>query len=290
VEMNFRAFWDEKKIAVDKTLEGVFADHTSRLAEAIRYSLFSGGKRLRPLLAVAVHEALGGTLEKVVNSACAVELFHTASLILDDLPSMDNSDDRRGKPSCHKVFGESTAILAAVGLASKAFEILTGEFSLNKISSSIVLNIVQEAARRIGTCGVIGGQFYELEMNQNPADRDGLRDKLDYIVSNKTVPLFLLPATIGASLAGAKDDRLFDCLDYANHLGYALQISDDLLDRGESNQITFPRVFGIEESQRLLEEKTAGALAAIAGWGEEAWPLRELIRYVLNRALQKETA
>ena len=231
--MDIERVLTEKKGIVDKALREdlsvYFANGKSKLYEAMHYSLFPGGKRLRPMLAIVINELLGGNIEKVINSACAVELFHTATLILDDLPSMDNSDYRRGKPSCHKVFGESTAILASIGLASKAFEVLSNEFRANNIPSSVIVTIIHEAARRIGVFGVVGGQYADLNANQSPADlKRNEKEKLDYIALNKTAPLFILSATVGAYLASAQEREIFALIEYARNIGYAFQISDDL--------------------------------------------------------------
>jgi len=279
---------DEKKKIVDealkKDLSVYFGSDDSKLYEAMHYSLFPGGKRLRPILAILINEALGGNFEKVINSACAIELFHTATLILDDLPSMDNSDYRRGRLSCHKVFGESTTILASIGLASRAFEVLSNEFRTNNIPSSVIVTIVREAAQRIGVFGVIGGQFADLNPDRIQSDiRKSDKEKLDYIALQKTAPLFILAATVGAYLANAEEHKIFAMIEYAKNFGYAFQVSDDLIDIEDTNPMTFPKIYGFDASLQLLKEKIEQAISSIDFLDNRAEPLREIAHLIVNR-------
>lgn len=257
----------------------------SKLYQAMAYTLFPGGKRLRPILTLLVNEVLDGCLE-VINAACAIELFHTATLILDDLSSMDNSDYRRSKLSCHKVFGESTAILASIALISRGFEVLTNEFKASKIRSSVVLDPIIEAAQLLGTHGLIGGQFADLEADRaSKSDPKSLdKERLDFIALHKTAPLFMLPASVGAHLADAKRREISAVREYAKQLGYAFQVSDDLLDWGEEKLLTFPKVYGLDASRRLLKEKIDEAILSIDFLGERADPLRQLAYLILKRA------
>ena len=278
---------DEKKKIVDEALEKnlsvYFGSDESKLYEAMHYSLFPGGKRLRPILAILINEALGGKIDKVINSACAIEFIHSALLILDDLPSMDNSDFRRGKPSCHKMFGESTAILASIGLVSRAFEVLSDEFKANSIPHSVIVTIIRELAQRIGVHGAIGGQFADLNAGQNLIDLKNNREKLDFIALHKTASLFILSATVGAYLAKAQEHEIFALIEYATNLGYAFQVSDDLIDLEDANPLTFPKVYGFDQSVCLLREKIEQAISNIGFLGKRSDSLKNIAHLILNR-------
>lgn len=285
--MNIEQVLAKKKIIIDKVLKKnlsiYFANDQSKLYETMHYSLFPGGKRLRPILAIVINEVLGGEIDKVMNSACAIEFIHSALLILDDLPCMDNSDFRRGNPSCHKKFGESTAILASIGLVSRAFEILSNEFKANNIPSSVVLTIIQETAKRIGVFGAISGQFADLNAGQNLTNLKNDKEKLDYIALHKTASLFILSATVGAYLANAKERGIRALIEYARNFGYAFQVSDDLIDLEDTNSLTFPKVYGFDQSLHLLEEKIEQAISNIDFLGKRSEPLRDIARLILNR-------
>lgn len=279
---------DEKKKIVDEALEKnlsvYFGSDESKLYEAMHYSLFPGGKRLRPILAILINEALGGKIDKVINSACAIEFIHSALLILDDLPSMDNSDFRRGKPSCHKMFGESTAILVSIGLVSRAFEVLSDEFRVNSIPHSVIETIIREVAQRIGVFGAIGGQFADLNAGQNLIDLKNDIEKLDYIALHKTASLFILSATVGAYLANAQEHEILALIEYARNLGYAFQVSDDLIDLEDTNSLTFPKVYGFDQSLQLLRKKIEQTISSIDFLGKRSEPLRDIAHLILNRA------
>ncbi len=285
--MHIEQLLEEKKKIVDKALEEnlsiYFGKNESKLYTAIHYSLFPGGKRLRPILAMVINEVLGGKIDKVMNSACAVEFIHSALLILDDLPCMDNSDSRRGKPSCHKEFGESTAILASIGLICRAFEVLSNEFKANNIPSSVILTIIQETAKQIGVFGVISGQFSDLNAGQNLIDLKNDRDKLDYIALHKTASLFILSATVGTYLANAKGRQIHALIEYARNFGYAFQVSDDLFDTEDTNPLTFPKVYGFDQSLHLLKQKIEQAISNIDFLGKRSESLRDIARFILNR-------
>jgi geranylgeranyl diphosphate synthase type II len=285
--MRIKQLLDEKKKIIDKALENnlsvYFGNIESKLYTAMHYSLFPGGKRLRPILAIVINEVLGGKIDKVINSACAIEFIHSALLILDDLPSMDNSDFRRCKPACHKMFGESTAILTSIGFISRSFEMLSNEFKTNNIPSSVIVTIVQEVAQRIGVFGVIGGQFADLNPDQNHMDLKNDKDKLDYIALHKTASLFILSATVGAYLANAKGHEIHALIEYARNFGYAFQVSDDLIDTEDTNSLTFPKVYGFDQSLHLLKQKIEQSISNINFLGKRSKPLRDIARLILNR-------
>lgn len=254
------------------------------LDAAIRYSLFAGGKRLRPALALAAAELVSGSDRPALSVACALEMIHTYSLIHDDLPSMDNDDLRRGKPTCHKAFNESTAILAGDGLLTMAFEqaAMTGS-----------TEIVREIARAAGVAGMVGGQQFDLEGEGQQLDMAGLQQ----IHRAKTGALIRVALRAGGMAGGASAAELSALTDYGEHLGLAFQITDDILDvvgteaklgkpigsdvgRGKS---TYPALVGLDASKQLAAEAVAGAIAALDYFGDDAAVLRSLAEYLTSR-------
>ena len=264
--------------------------HVPRLAEAVRYSALGGGKRLRPALALGAAEACGGAPELALPVAAAVEMIHTYSLIHDDLPAMDDDDFRRGRPTSHKVFGEALAILAGDALLTQAFEVLAGDAA---IAPERRLAIVREVAAAGGPAGLVGGQVADLEGE----GRDLTLPELEFIHARKTGALILASVRGGAIAAGAPPARLEALSEYARRLGLCFQIVDDLLDvegdpaatgKGTGRdstrrKATFPAVFGLEASRQRAAELVEEALAALAGFGAEADPLRALARFVGRR-------
>jgi len=262
------------------TWEGVPAS----LLEAVRYSLFAGGKRLRPALALGAAEVVSGDDSVALPVACALEMIHTYSLIHDDLPAMDDDDLRRGKPTCHKVYGEATAILAGDALLTMAFDAAaeTG-------STAIVRSLAQAA----GAGGMVGGQQLDLDGEGKQLDLVALRR----IHRAKTGALIQVSLRCGAMAAGATETQVEALADYGKHLGLAFQITDDILDvvgaeavigkpvgSDESrDKSTYPALLGLDESRRLAGEAVASALAALGVFGEEAENLRNLARFVADR-------
>ena len=254
------------------------------LLEAIRYSLFAGGKRLRPALALGAAEVVSGDGAPALPVACALEMIHTYSLIHDDLPAMDDDDLRRGKPTCHKAFGEATAILAGDALLTMAFAIAAETGSTA---------IVRELALAAGVGGMVGGQQMDLE---GEGQQLGL-EALQRIHRAKTGALIRVSARCGAMVAGGSTAQVAALTAYGEHLGLAFQITDDMLDvsgteavigkrvgSDESrNKSTYPALLGLDESRRLAMEAVARAIAALESFGGEAAALRDLARYVLSR-------
>jgi geranylgeranyl diphosphate synthase type II len=258
--------------------------------QAMRYSVMGGGKRLRPSLVMAGAEAVGGTAADVLSAACAVELIHVYSLIHDDLPAMDNDDFRRGKLTSHRVFGEAVAVLAGDALLTLAFQLLAE----NKAGCpGDVLKVLYEAALGAGTGGLIGGQIVDTFSAGEDIDESTLK----YIHRNKTGALYRIAIRTGAILAGAREEELEALSRYAEHLGLAFQIKDDILDlEGEENKIgkpvgsdlknskaTYPALFGLEKSREKARLECDGALAALSGFGQQADFLRLLVQFVINR-------
>jgi geranylgeranyl diphosphate synthase type II len=259
--------------------------------KAMRYSLFAGGKRIRPMLCMAAASAVSDAVEGVENAACTLELIHTYSLIHDDLPALDNDDLRRGRPTCHKVFGEAMAILAGDALLTLAFEVLS---KLPDTQESRKARLVMELATAAGTAGgMIGGQVHDLEGEGKPPDAR----LLESIHRAKTGALLRASLRMGGIYAGADDEQLAALSCFGEHAGLCFQIVDDLLDIEQSSEalgktagkdaqqhkITFPSVYGIEESHRMAEQQRILAHAAVHNLGNRAARLREIADLIARR-------
>jgi len=254
------------------------------LRRAIEYSLFAGGKRLRPALALGAAEIVSGDDAVALPAACALEMIHTYSLMHDDLPSMDNDDLRRGKPTSHKVFGEAIAILAGDGLLTMAFDIA---------ARSGNVRIIEEIAHAAGVAGMVGGQVIDLESENKHAGLEQLRR----LHACKTGALIRGSVRCGAILAGADDAGLDALTRYAEHIGLAFQIADDILDvvgteaalgkpigsDEASQKSTYPALVGIEKARELGREAVDAAIEALAPFGAEAENFRALALYIIER-------
>ena len=258
---------------------------------AMAHALTSPGKRLRPVLTLAVAELFGETGPPVLDLACAVELVHACSLILDDLPSMDDATLRRGRPTTHVEFGEAVALLAAFGLLNRAYALVAeaaGKLALRRYTPE---DMVHHLADAIGSGGLIGGQA--LDLASRPEEMD--LDRLEYIHSHKTGALFIAAGELGAMAADARRRDLEAVTRYAKNLGLAFQISDDLLDVTASREeagkdvgqdvgkVTFVRLLGVEGARTLAGELLAFAGASIEPLGRRAEPLAEIARFVRSR-------
>jgi geranylgeranyl diphosphate synthase, type II len=256
---------------------------------AIESSLFAPAKRLRPILSLLVADVLKGEPAAVLPAGCAVEMVHTASLILDDLPSMDDARTRRGRPTCHVVHGEATAILAAFALLNRAFEILALGWPDGPDADGRSA-IGRELARAVGTEGMIAGQSKDLLMTDRRIDLP----TLEFIHSRKTGALFTASAAIGAMATRARPAEVKAVVAYAKNLGLAFQITDDIIDvvggqeagkdvGKDLKKTTFVSFSGVEGAQTLAEELITTSVAALEAFGTRAEPLRELARYVAVR-------
>jgi geranylgeranyl diphosphate synthase type II len=257
---------------------------------AMRYSLFAGGKRIRPLLALAAAEAVCGDSGEAVTAACSLELVHTYSLIHDDLPALDNDDLRRGRPTCHKVYGEAIAILTGDALLTLAFQVL----AQCRCNPQAKVSMIEELSRAAGTVrGMIAGQVHDLEgERQQPT-----AELLERIHRAKTGALLRASVRIGALCANATRKQYEALSAYGEHVGLAFQIVDDLLDVEQSSEalgktagkdaaqhkITFPAVYGVAESHRMAEEQLALAHAALDPFGDRAVRLRQLAELIVHR-------
>jgi len=292
--MTFRDYLKEQLERIDGELDRLApAAETppQTLHRAMRYSLFAGGKRVRPILCMEAARVAGEPGPGLITAACSLELIHTYSLIHDDLPALDNDDLRRGRPTCHKVFGEAVAILAGDALLTLAFEVLATAPGADEACRAAM---VRELARAAGTPGgMVAGQVADLEGEGKPPDAR----LLETIHRAKTGALLRASVRIGAIYAGAGEAQLAALSRYGEHIGLAFQIVDDLLDVEESSEalgktagkdaaqqkLTFPAVYGIDESHRMAESELRGALAALEPFGERAVHLRELAEFIVHR-------
>ena len=292
--MNLRDYLARQQQQVDTELDRLTPSETTppeTIHRAMRYSLFAGGKRIRPILCLEAARAVSDHARGVAAAACALEMVHTYSLIHDDLPALDNDDLRRGKPTCHKVFGEAMAILAGDALLTLAFRVL-GE--IEAVADASKVRMITELALAAGTPGgMIAGQVNDLEGEGKTPDPV----LLGTIHRAKTGALLRASVRLGAICAGADDERLEALSRYGEHTGLAFQIVDDLLDVEESStalgktagkdaaqrKITFPAVYGIEESRRMAERERALAHQALEVLGERAGRLKELADLIVHR-------
>ena len=264
------------------------------LHKAMRYSVFAGGKRVRPILMLAACETVGGTVTQALPAACAMEMIHTYSLVHDDLPAMDDDDFRRGNPTNHKVFGEAVAILAGDALLTQAFVLLSSSKNLSLVPPEQLLAVVQEISRCAGSHGMVGGQVVDME---SEGSREIDLATVQYIHTHKTGALIKASVKAGAILGGADEASLAALTSYGEAVGLAFQIADDVLDiEGTTEQLgkdagsdqargkaTYPAIMGLAESKRRANELVGMALQSLAAFDEKAEPLREIARYIVAR-------
>lgn len=279
---------------VEKSLRSAVPAASAKPAtihRAMRYSLLSGGKRLRPLLCCAASEACGGTVRMALPAACAVEMIHAYSLIHDDLPCMDDDDLRRGRPTSHKVFGEGMAVLAGDALLTEAFAVLS---KARPAGSYTTADLVAELARAAGSRGLIAGQVADLEAEgRRPSE-----PALYFIHAAKTGMLLRASLKLGAMSAGAKKAQVNVLDRFGFCLGLAFQIQDDILDATQTakklgktagkdaaaGKMTFPALFGLDESRELAEQWTSDAIGSLKPFG----PHGEILRGLAERLLRRE--
>lgn len=266
------------------------------LYESMKYSLLAGGKRLRPVLLLASCEFAGGSIREAIPYACAVEYIHTYSLIHDDLPAMDNDDLRRGIPTNHKVYGDAIAILAGDGLLTTAFEVISKDMMLYFDSPEKMMkrvNAAYQIASGAGCQGMVAGQVSDIEAENAIASNE----MLEYIHLNKTAALFKASIKAGLYLGDYDDKMITDMSKYADNLGLAYQIADDILDVvGNKEELgkntgsdekrhknTYTSINGLDEARRRLEELTSGAVEAIADYYDNAEFFRDLVLELAER-------
>jgi geranylgeranyl diphosphate synthase type II len=296
--MELKTYLATKKALVDEAMESYLQPRTDLppvLLEARRYSVFAGGKRLRPILALAAGEAVGGRPEPILPAACAIEMIHTYSLIHDDLPAMDNDDYRRGKPTNHKVFGEDIAIVAGDGLLTYAFELLGTAYGDGLVSPEVGLCLARELATAAGTTGMVAGQVVDL-----CSEGEGLDPgTLNYIHRHKTGDMITVSVRMGAIVSGASKAELAALTEYARHLGLAFQISDDVLDvvgdrkklgktagkDAKQKKMTYVALYGLEEARAKVHDTLDMAKAALTMFSDSGGtePLQALADFVAIR-------
>lgn len=293
--MDLKEYLKRKSQQVDQVLQELLPPpegYPGLIHEAMSYSVFAGGKRLRPVLCLASAEALGKESRPLLPAACALEMIHTYSLIHDDLPAMDNDDYRRGKLTNHKVYGEGMAVLAGDALLTLAFEVLS-DYGARCGEPLRALQVIREVAQAAGTLGMIGGQAVDLKSEGKAIEKE----TLTYIHTHKTGALFLASLRAGAILSGASEKELQAVSGYAGHFGLAFQITDDLLDiEGEeaklgksvgsdvkNNKATYPALYGLEQSRILAREAVEKALQSLQPLKGDTEPLVMLAQYLLER-------
>jgi geranylgeranyl diphosphate synthase, type II len=291
--MNLPPFFEEDRLAVDAQLERLLpADSVQphSIHQAMRYSVFAGGKRIRPILCLEAARIFEADTSPALYPGCAIEFIHTYSLIHDDLPALDNDDLRRGKPTSHKKFGEANAILAGDGLLTLAFETI----SAAPVSPERRVAMVAEIAGAAGTVnGMVGGQVADLESEGKQVGPE----TLEYIHRSKTAALIRASVTAGALCAGAVGEDVARLRRFGENIGWAFQVTDDILDVEESSaalgktagkdiaqqKATYPAVFGLERSHQFAEELSAKAIGELDFFGARAERLRDIAEFLVAR-------
>jgi geranylgeranyl diphosphate synthase, type II len=291
--MNLPFFFEQDRISVDASLDGLLPPESAQppsIHQAMRYSVFAGGKRIRPILCLESMRIFVADVTPALHPACAIEFIHTYSLIHDDLPALDNDDFRRGKPTCHKKFGDATAILAGDALLTLAFETIAAA----PVSADRRVAILAEIASAAGTInGMVGGQVADLEA----AGHRIVPEMLEYIHRSKTAALIRASISSGALCAGASSEDVSRLRRYGASLGLLFQVTDDILDVEESSaalgktagkdvaqqKATYPSVYGLERSHQIANELAATAIAELAPFGDRALRLREIAQYLVSR-------
>lgn len=292
--MDIKRYLSESKKLVDDCLERLLPPDNEKPAtihKAMRYSVFAGGKRVRPILVLASGECLAGNRDALLCIGAAVEMMHTYSLIHDDLPALDNDDLRRGIPTCHKMFGDAIAILAGDALMTRCYQVLAG---IPGLTDATRVRIIGEIAAATGTVnGMIGGQVVDLESEGKPISADVLQ----YIHYSKTGALLKACIRCGALAAGANETVLRALTEFGQKIGLVFQIVDDVLDVTSSSEVlgktagkdekvkkaTYPALYGIEASKNKAKELADSAMDDIRDFGEKADFLRGIAAFVVSR-------
>ncbi|WP_320674817.1 geranylgeranyl diphosphate synthase CrtE [Prochlorococcus sp. MIT 1341] len=289
---DFSNYLEKAKASIEIALdESLGPEEPEELRKAMRYSLLAGGKRLRPILCLAACELAGGDPQNAIPTAVALEMIHTMSLIHDDLPSMDNDDLRRGRPTNHKVFGDAVAILAGDALLTRAFEMVS--LRSPNVPASRLIKVVGELSLVAGAPGLVGGQVVDLKSEGKKVDLE----TLEFIHLHKTGALLNACVICGALISGAEDNLLHALRKYAKGIGLAFQIIDDILDVTASSEVlgktagkdlladktTYPKLLGLSESKKRAEALVSDAKEALKPWGKASAPLLALADYITKR-------
>jgi geranylgeranyl diphosphate synthase, type II len=290
-----KAYLQDRRNIVEEALQRYLPSQGNIPADiynAVHYSVFAGGKRIRPILCLAAVDAVGGNLAPAMPVACALELIHTYSLIHDDLPAMDNDDFRRGKPTSHKVFGEAIAILAGDALLTEAF-VLLSRSEKERLPVQRRLSVIQEIAQAAGISGMVGGQALDVLSEKGLPNKDILGE----IHRRKTGALIVAAIKAGAILFNASKDKVKALSQYGANIGMAFQIADDILNvEGNSEllgketgsdavrgKVTYPSLLGLDAAKEKLKQHIDASIENIANFDERARPLRIIARYIEER-------
>jgi geranylgeranyl diphosphate synthase type II len=292
--MEFKTWLKAKINKTEKYLQIYVPEKDNRqksIYESMRYSLFAGGKRIRPVLMMETFTMFKENEDSIMPFACALEMIHTYSLIHDDLPAMDDDDFRRGKPTNHKVYGDAMAILAGDGLLNKAFETVSNNISKIDIPAERILKSLEILSNASGSEGMIGGQVTDMFVEERTMEY------LEYMHRLKTGALIRAACQIGATAGGASEEDISKLSDYAHYLGLAFQVKDDILDftadeeelgkpvgsDEKNDKLTYVTLLGLDQSQNILEDYTAKAISSLEIFGGRAERLREIAEYLLKR-------
>lgn len=291
-ETSLSQYCQSKIKLIDEALAGYIPGNAYPpvIYDAMRYSLFAGGKRLRPIMLMAAADAVGGQGSSYLPVACGLEMIHTYSLIHDDLPAMDNDDYRRGKPTNHKIYGDGMAILAGDGLLTAAFDTMLSQPNVNP---TILVKVTKEIATAAGAAGMVGGQAVDLVSEGQSVDAK----TLEFMHQAKTGALFKASLRAGAMLAGASEKNIEALTYYADQFGLAFQITDDILDvigsqdkigkpvgsDIKNNKVTYVALHSLAGAKQLAQQAVDNALISLSEFGAEAAILRELVEYLITR-------
>jgi geranylgeranyl diphosphate synthase type II len=290
---DLNSYLSSKRKQINQALDSIFANTSSKIVKAMKYSLMAGGKRIRPVLCVAAAETVGGPNQDVINAACALEMIHTYSLIHDDLPAMDNDDIRRGQPTCHMAFDEATAILAGDALLTLAFEVLSSTEFVQDNHARNWMKVINTLSTAAGYKGMIEGQM------QDMAGEGHLLclEDLENMHALKTGALIEASVKVGAILGKGSPVQIQQLKTYSKNIGLAFQVTDDLLDvEGDPNVMgkdagsdqarsksTYPALLGIEQSKQFAKKLVNNALKALDYFDNKAQPLRAIAYYIVDR-------
>ncbi|HEY3169119.1 MAG TPA: farnesyl diphosphate synthase [Candidatus Binatia bacterium] len=296
-------YLQRQSAVIDRALEHYlekYPGESQTIFRAMRYGVFPGGKRIRPILVLAAGELFGAPLSSLLPFACAVEMIHAYSLIHDDLPALDNDDLRRGEPTAHKVFGDGMALLAGDGLLTEAFHLMSSADATRCVAPELTVRLIHELSHAVGVGGLVGGQALDLEA-ENDYDVD--LATVEWIHVRKTGGLILASIRLGAQVACAEPEDLGRITRYGERLGLAFQIADDILDalghsgagegaessHKERKKATYPSVVGIPQARETLKELLQLCLDEVAPYGAQAVPLQGIARLIVARAIRGDS-
>ena len=293
--LDLKAYLAHKAQQINQALEAILktADRPDRLLQAMSYALMAGGKRIRPILCLAAAETVDGDPQEIMPAACALEMIHTYSLIHDDLPAMDDDDMRRGQPTCHKAFDEATAILAGDALLTLAFQMLSSFATSKPKQAARWLRVIQHISQAAGYCGMIQGQMLDMAAEKKQLTVAELKS----MHRLKTGALIEASVRCGAELASANSTQIQLLERYAQNIGLAFQVTDDILNvegdpaimgkavgtDEQRHKTTYPALLGLTESKEFADRLIRNALAALDDFDQKAEPLRAIAHYIRDR-------